>query len=223
MPQLHELVGRQRRQGVAGVEIRQAGDGHGPRRMQVHHREVIGVGLVPREVERRFLGGLGAADEGAVSSSRERLSGVSSPKGMPVGVARMPPSTRRLMFPAEPPVRPRRKTERQAPASRFRPVSQSGQVLIVFSLVFLARRARGCAGGLPARPRDPLPGRRDRRPGYGSVTSGYGLNTILMAASSLSARSNPALMSSSLNSSVMSGLTSTSPWATGRRASGHQT
>ena len=33
--------------------------------MQVHHREVIGVGLVPREVERRFLGGLGAADERA--------------------------------------------------------------------------------------------------------------------------------------------------------------
>ena len=86
-------------------------------------------------------------------------------KGMPVGVARMPPSTRRLMFPAEPPVRPRWKTERQAPASRFRPVSQSGQVIIVFSLVFLARRARGCAGGLPARPRDPLPGRRERRPG----------------------------------------------------------
>ena len=89
-------------------------------------------------------------------------------KGMPVGVARMPPSTRRLMFPAEPPVRPRWKTERQAPASRFRPVSQSGQGIMVSSLVFLAQRRAptgGDAGAFRQGRAIPLPGRRDRRPG----------------------------------------------------------
>lgn len=188
--------------------------------MQVHHREMIGVGLVPREVERRFLGGLGAADERAVSSSRERFPGVSSPKGCRGRGEDAPPRPAGSCFRRNRRLgRAGRRSGRlrQAGSGRFRSQGRYSWFLPWSSLHSGVRPRRG-RRGLPARPRDSISGGGGIG-GPARLRPEYDLDGGIVLVGEV----EPGLDVVSLNSSVMSGLTSTSPWATGRRASGHQT
>ena len=120
-PDAHDVIGCHRRDGVRGIHIRGAWRQR-PNGWNANAQRRAGVVpcLKQRRVQWKFLGGWIPETSRPASSRRLRRAGSRKPSDEFVGVARMPPSARRIeMLPDDPLVRLRSKRERLEPADIF--------------------------------------------------------------------------------------------------------